>query len=98
MPSDRAGFRRRAAAVEHSAGVCVWVWVCECVWVWVCDVCVIYQNLMSDLKPVSCPFSSFRRNWKRRYFALRGKTLFYYSESDLSTAKPNGAIDLKDVT
>ena len=43
-------------------------------------------------------FPPFRRNWKRRYFALRGKTLFYYSESDLSTAKPNGAIDLKDVT
>ena len=39
-----------------------------------------------------------RRNWKNRYFALRGKTLFYYSESDLATAKPNGAIDLKDVT
>jgi len=74
--------------------VCVCVCVCACAWcVW-----VIYQNLMSDLKPVSCPFSSFRRNWKRRYFALRGKTLFYYSESDLSTAKPNGAIDLKDVT
>ncbi len=42
-------------------------------------------------------FHSNRRNWKRRYFALRGKTLLYYSESDLSIAKPNGAIDLKDV-
>ena len=39
----------------------------------------------------------FRRNWKKRYFALRGKTLLYYSDSDLSTAKPNGAIDLSDV-
>ena len=39
-----------------------------------------------------------RRNWKRRYFALRGKTIYYYSESDLSQAKPQGAIDLNDVT
>ena len=40
-----------------------------------------------------------RRNWKKRYFALRGKTLFYYTgESDLANAKPQGAIDLKDVT
>ena len=40
-----------------------------------------------------------RRNWKKRYFALRGKTLFYYTaESDLATAKPNGAIELSDVT
>ena len=38
-----------------------------------------------------------RRNWRKRYFALRGKTLFYYSDSDLSIAKPNGAIDLTDV-
>ena len=38
------------------------------------------------------------RKWKRRYFALRGKTIFYDSESDLSQAKPQGAIDLKDVT
>ncbi len=38
-----------------------------------------------------------RRNWKQRYFALREKTLFYYADSDLANAKPNGAIDLKDV-
>ena len=53
-----------------------------------------YINNSSHFTSIIC----YRRNWKNRYFALRGKTLFYYSESDLATAKPNGAIDLKDVT
>ena len=43
-------------------------------------------------------FFLFRHNWKRRYFALIGKTLFYYSESNLPIAKPNGAINLIDIT
>lgn len=43
-------------------------------------------------------FTLSRRNWKQRYFALREKTLFYYADSDLANAKPNGAIDLGDVT
>ena len=55
------------------------------------------KRKMSDNHCVSVALVT-RRNWKNRYFALRGKTLLYYSESDLATAKPNGAIDLKDVT
>ncbi len=55
------------------------------------SMCTLY-SLIYD-----CPHYLDRRNWKQRYFALREKTLFYYADSDLANAKPNGAIDLSDV-
>ena len=39
-----------------------------------------------------------RRNWKKRYFVLRGKTITYYAEDDLESVKPLGVIELSDVT
>ncbi len=39
-----------------------------------------------------------RRNWKKRYFVLRGKTITYYPEDDLESSKPLGVIELSDVT
>ena len=80
----RQGWLQKKSSGSGTLSRCVCVCVCVCVCARACERVII--------------FPPFRRNWKRRYFALRGKTLFYYSESDLSTAKPNGAIDLKDVT
>jgi myosin X len=50
------------------------------------------------LKKASGSGTLGRRNWKRRYFVLRGKTITYYSEDDLESAKPLGVIELNDVT
>uniref|UniRef100_A0A1X7T799 PH domain-containing protein n=1 Tax=Amphimedon queenslandica TaxID=400682 RepID=A0A1X7T799_AMPQE len=38
------------------------------------------------------------RNWKKRYFVLRGKTITYYGEDDLESAKPLGVIELSEVS